>query len=391
MSQAAVEIAVDPERIGDKHYRYMMPSILTKVEGNGNGIKTVFPNLVDVANAIGRPAEVINKFFGSELGALSNYIKADEKFLVMGSFQRDIIQQRVYSFIRKYVLCTRCRNPETTLSIKKKAVISTCGSCGHKGEVAPDRTVTLLMQYLEANPNATAMSGAARAVAGGDASVDAAQAAADEKAAKKARKDKKKAEAEAAEAAGTGAGADLLTTTDEKTVVGTEADAADPRPGVIEALKAGGEEADAAATGVVHQQKQLLALSPTQVIRLVMFCVFAAAAPEKPLGAIMRHAGFIRNFREIGPDAPLEVLAELEAEFVKGRNAPEKMAMAVVLLMDEEVLLRSDLDAYKAALEKKERKAVEKAGGVPPAVKSRQRLVLDALEPIFDWTQVTTN
>lgn len=32
-----------------------MPELLTKIEGKGNGIKTVLPNMSDVAKALSRP------------------------------------------------------------------------------------------------------------------------------------------------------------------------------------------------------------------------------------------------------------------------------------------------------------------------------------------------
>jgi hypothetical protein len=34
-----------------------MPVMLTKVEGRGNGIKTVIPNMSDVAKALSRPPQ----------------------------------------------------------------------------------------------------------------------------------------------------------------------------------------------------------------------------------------------------------------------------------------------------------------------------------------------
>lgn len=35
--------------------RYKMPRLVAKVEGKGNGIKTVIPNMGDIARALGRP------------------------------------------------------------------------------------------------------------------------------------------------------------------------------------------------------------------------------------------------------------------------------------------------------------------------------------------------
>lgn len=36
----------------DRSYRYRMPVLTIKVEGSGNGIKTVLTNMVEVANAL---------------------------------------------------------------------------------------------------------------------------------------------------------------------------------------------------------------------------------------------------------------------------------------------------------------------------------------------------
>ncbi len=49
---AVVNIRRDVE---DKFYRYRMPLLQIKIEGKGNGIKTVIPNMADIARALSRP------------------------------------------------------------------------------------------------------------------------------------------------------------------------------------------------------------------------------------------------------------------------------------------------------------------------------------------------
>lgn len=59
--------------VTDIFYRYKMPRISAKVEGKGNGIKTVIVNMAEVAKAIGRPATYPTKYFGCELGAQTQF------------------------------------------------------------------------------------------------------------------------------------------------------------------------------------------------------------------------------------------------------------------------------------------------------------------------------
>lgn len=51
------------------HCRYKMPRVIGKVEGKGNGIKTVIFNVTDLSMALKRDAGEVCKFFGTELGA----------------------------------------------------------------------------------------------------------------------------------------------------------------------------------------------------------------------------------------------------------------------------------------------------------------------------------
>lgn len=121
--------------VSDAFYRYKMPRIQAKVEGKGNGIKTVIVNMVDVAKAIGRPATYPTKYFGCELGAQTQFDFKNERFIVNGSHDATKLQDLLDGFIRKYVLCPACDNPETELlvSAKKGTIAQGCKACGHHG------------------------------------------------------------------------------------------------------------------------------------------------------------------------------------------------------------------------------------------------------------------
>ncbi|ORC93260.1 eukaryotic translation initiation factor 5 [Trypanosoma theileri] len=169
-------IPIDPEKRDDIYYRYKMPAIQTKVEGSGNGIKTVFPNIHDVCLAINRPEEILMKFFQSEIGAQRTVLEKDDKFLIMGSHTEERVQEKVYDFVRKFVLCRNCRNPETQLFVergKKNAspISLSCGACGkvmRLNDLDP-RYVTALVTYFAKNPHLVHKKGAGTAEArGGD-------------------------------------------------------------------------------------------------------------------------------------------------------------------------------------------------------------------------------
>jgi len=98
-----------------------MPAITAKTEGKGNGIKTNVTNLLDVSRAINRPNEHVLKFFGFELGAQTKLDYKTDKFLVNGVHDPAKLQNVLDIYIKKYVLCDSCMNPETTFQFYGKA------------------------------------------------------------------------------------------------------------------------------------------------------------------------------------------------------------------------------------------------------------------------------
>ena len=105
-----------------------MPRILVKIEGGGNGIKTIIMNMVEVSKSLNRTPNYIVKYFGYELGAGTQMTKG--RYVVNGAHRSDTLQGILDGFIHRFVLCSECRNPETALRCSKslKMVCSACGS-----------------------------------------------------------------------------------------------------------------------------------------------------------------------------------------------------------------------------------------------------------------------
>ncbi|XP_061843423.1 eukaryotic translation initiation factor 5 [Nerophis lumbriciformis] len=146
----------------DQFYRYKMPRLIAKVEGKGNGIKTVIVNMVDVAKALNRPPTYPTKFFGCELGAQTQFDSKNDRYIVNGSHEANKLQDMLDGFIRKFVLCTECDNPETDLNVnpKKQTIGTACKACGHRGMLD---TRHKLCTFILKNPPEATESGSASA------------------------------------------------------------------------------------------------------------------------------------------------------------------------------------------------------------------------------------
>ena len=117
--------------VQDAFYRYKMPRLQAKVEGKGNGIKTVVVNMVDIARALARPPTYVTKYFGFELGAQTQLDIKAERYIVNGCHDASKMQDILDGFIKKFVLCEKCENPETVLKVKKNMIVASCKACGH--------------------------------------------------------------------------------------------------------------------------------------------------------------------------------------------------------------------------------------------------------------------
>lgn len=132
----------------DAFYRYKMPKLVTKIEGRGNGIKTNLVNMVEVAKALARNPAYSTKYFGCELGAQSKFDEKTGTAIVNGAHDTTKLAGLLENFIKKYVQCYGCGNPETEIVITKSQLITLqCAACGFVSDVdMRDKLTTFILK-----------------------------------------------------------------------------------------------------------------------------------------------------------------------------------------------------------------------------------------------------
>ncbi|KAL0263896.1 UNVERIFIED_CONTAM: hypothetical protein PYX00_010847 [Menopon gallinae] len=131
---------------------YTMEEIKLKIEGRGNGIKTVLLNLPSVSYSLKRSPDHILKFLGYGLGSQTKGDKNAMRYIVNGSHSVEEVQDHIYDFIDEYVMCRHCNNPETFYTAKcKKSVQRECYACGHRSRVE-GKMANLVLRDLDGTP-----------------------------------------------------------------------------------------------------------------------------------------------------------------------------------------------------------------------------------------------
>lgn len=118
--------------VDDPEYRYKMPTVFGKLEGRGNGSKTVIPNITAVGLSLHRDPGEVNKFFGCELGAQTTYNVETDRAVVNGHHTDKALQEMIHKYIEAFVVCPNCGLPETEYKIKSGVIFHKCAACGAK-------------------------------------------------------------------------------------------------------------------------------------------------------------------------------------------------------------------------------------------------------------------
>lgn len=87
------------------------------------------------------------KHFGCELGAQTNFDKKTGTSIVNGAHDAKKLSEVLEIFIKKYVQCYNCGNPETVVKVRKECIFLKCKACGNTSDVdMRDKLTTFIVK-----------------------------------------------------------------------------------------------------------------------------------------------------------------------------------------------------------------------------------------------------
>ncbi len=112
-----------PENI-KSHERFDIP----KAEVFHEGKNTIIRNFGNIAKMVNRDPMHIYKYLMRELGTAGTIQK--ERLILKGRISPSMVQRRVESYVRTYVLCSECGSPDTELRKEGRVEVLVCKACG---------------------------------------------------------------------------------------------------------------------------------------------------------------------------------------------------------------------------------------------------------------------
>lgn len=109
--------------------RFEMPAAEITVQGS----QTILRNFSQIAAALRRDEKHMMKYLAKELAAPAHLEGGRAVF--QSSIQQRIMQQKIESYVKEYVLCKECGKPDTKIVKEGNIIILKCEACGARAPV----------------------------------------------------------------------------------------------------------------------------------------------------------------------------------------------------------------------------------------------------------------
>ena len=125
------------------HNRFDMP----RVEVIHEGKNTIIRNFGNIAKVMNRDGMHIYKYLMRELGTAGTIQK--DRLVLKGRISPSMIQRRLESYMRTYVICYECGSPDTELRKEERVEILVCKACGAMRPVQAKIDVRVAVEHMK--------------------------------------------------------------------------------------------------------------------------------------------------------------------------------------------------------------------------------------------------
>lgn len=109
--------------------RFKVPLVEVEIVGP----KTVFKNFVQITTILRREPNHVAKFLFRELAAPGSI--QNNTLIFQGKVGKEILQKKIEDYIKEFVYCKECGEPDTKLVKGNRVTYMVCEACGAKRPV----------------------------------------------------------------------------------------------------------------------------------------------------------------------------------------------------------------------------------------------------------------
>lgn len=106
---------------------------IIKVQGHHSGNKTILTNYLQIVSHLRRSPEHLAKFLGKELASATE-INGD-RLILSSKISSKQINEKIEKYVNIFVLCPKCKKPDTELIDENSRQYLKCLACGERREV----------------------------------------------------------------------------------------------------------------------------------------------------------------------------------------------------------------------------------------------------------------
>jgi translation initiation factor 2 subunit 2 len=107
---------------------------ILKVNGHHEGTRTVITNFAKITQCLRRNPEHILKFISKELATSADI--SGERLILSRKISSKDINEKIEKYVNRYVLCPKCKKPDTELAEETNKLYLKCLACGEKRQVS---------------------------------------------------------------------------------------------------------------------------------------------------------------------------------------------------------------------------------------------------------------